>query len=80
MNQYLARFLIAAGTAGYLDDRLRQPLAGTKVGTKQALVSIEHAIVGLPEGLVLLDVDVHDSGFRVNLKGQDVVLVQGSSS
>lgn len=44
------------------------------------LVTIEHAIVGLPEGLILLEVDVHDDGFRVDLEGQDVVLVQGSGS
>lgn len=55
-------------------------LSRATAATVRRLVSIEHAVEGLPEGLVLLDVDVHDSGFRVNLEGQDVVLVQGSSS
>lgn len=44
------------------------------------LVTIEHAIEGLPEGLVLLDVDVQDDGFRADLEGDDVVLVEGSGS
>lgn len=44
------------------------------------LVTIEHAIEGLPEGLVLTEVDVHDTGFRVHLEGQDAVLVQAGSS
>ena len=44
------------------------------------LVTIEHAIEGLPEGLVLLDVDVQDDGVRADLEGDDVVLVEGSGS
>ena len=43
-------------------------------------VTIEHAIEGLPEGLVLLEVDVRDDGFRADLEGDDVVLVEGSGS
>lgn len=43
-------------------------------------VTIEHAIDGLPEGLVLLDVEVQDDGFRADLAGEDVVLVEGGAS
>lgn len=43
-------------------------------------VTIEHAIEGLPEGLVLLEVDVRDDGFRADLEGDDVILVEGSTS
>lgn len=43
-------------------------------------VTIEHAIEGLPEGLVLLQVDVQFDGFRADLEGEDVVLVQGSTT
>lgn len=39
------------------------------------LVTIEHEVEGLPEGLVLEDVDVHDDGFRARLRGEDVQLV-----
>lgn len=39
------------------------------------LVTIEHDIEGLPEGLVLQDVDVQDDGFRAYLSGEDVQLV-----
>lgn len=39
------------------------------------LVTIEHDIEGLPEGLVLQDVDVQDDGFRAHLRGEDVQLV-----
>lgn len=38
------------------------------------LVTIEHTIEGLPEGLVLQDVAVQDDGFRANLRGEDVKL------
>lgn len=41
----------------------------------RALVTIEHDIEGLPEGLVLQDVTVQDDGFRANLQGEDVRLV-----
>jgi hypothetical protein len=39
------------------------------------LVTIEHRIEGLPEGLVLQDVTVQDDGFRASLEGEDVVVV-----
>lgn len=39
------------------------------------LVTIEHDIEGLPEGLVLQDVAVQDDGFRADLRGEDVTLV-----
>lgn len=41
----------------------------------RTLVTIEHDIEGLPEGLVLRDVAVQDDGFRANLRGEDVELV-----
>ncbi|WP_028280034.1 LmeA family phospholipid-binding protein [Arthrobacter sp. H5] len=39
------------------------------------LVTIEHDIEGLPDGLVLQDVTVQGDGFRANLRGEDVKLV-----
>ncbi len=39
------------------------------------LVTFEHEIDGLPDGLVLRDVVVRDDGFRVSLEGADVRLV-----
>lgn len=39
------------------------------------LVTIEHDIEGLPDGLALEDVDVRDDGFRAYLRGEDVQLV-----
>lgn len=41
----------------------------------RGLVTIEHDVEGLPEGLVLQDVAVQDDGFRVNLRGEDIKLV-----
>jgi hypothetical protein len=41
----------------------------------RGLVTIEHSIEGLPEGLVLQDVAVQDDGFRANLRGEDIKLV-----
>ena len=38
------------------------------------LVTIEHDIEGLPEGLVLQDVAVQEDGFRARLSGEDVKL------
>jgi hypothetical protein len=38
------------------------------------LVTIEHDIEGLPEGLVLQDVAVQEDGFRARLSGEDVRL------
>lgn len=43
-------------------------------------VTIQHAIEGLPEGLVLQDVEVHEDGFRADLRGEDIVLVQGGTT
>lgn len=42
------------------------------------MVTIEHAIDGLPENLVLMDVQVQEDGFRAHLEGEDVVLVPGA--
>lgn len=39
------------------------------------LVTIEHDVEGLPEGLVLEDVAVQGDGFRVRLRGEDVEIV-----
>ncbi|MDI3213689.1 LmeA family phospholipid-binding protein [Arthrobacter sp. AL12] len=41
----------------------------------RGLVTIEHDIEGLPEGLVLQDVAVQDDGFRANLRGEYIKLV-----
>ena len=40
------------------------------------LVTIEHPVEGLPDGLVLEDVTVTDDGFRAVLRGHDVRLVR----
>ena len=40
------------------------------------LVTFEHRIEGLPDGVVLRSVRVVDGGFRANLTGEDVRLVQ----
>jgi hypothetical protein len=40
----------------------------------RGLVTIEHEIEGLPEGLVLQDVAVQRDGFRTSLRGEDVKL------
>ena len=47
-------------------------LAGIFGALARELVTIEHAIEGIPEGLVLLDVTVQDDGFRAELGGTDV--------
>jgi hypothetical protein len=41
----------------------------------RGLVTIEHDIEGLPEGLTLQDVTVREDGFRAGLAGQDVRLL-----
>ena len=41
----------------------------------RSLVTIEHDVEGLPEGLVLQDVAVQGDGFRASLRGEDVKLV-----
>lgn len=53
-------------------DVLSEELAGIV----RRLVTIEHDIEGLPEGLVLDDVVVQGDGFRATLHGKDVELVQ----
>lgn len=42
----------------------------------QQLITFEHQIEGLPEGVVLRSVRVVGGGFRANLTGEDVKLVQ----
>lgn len=49
-------------------------LAGATAAVVRGLVTIEHEIEGLPEGLVLQDVVVQDDGFRATLRGEDVRL------
>lgn len=50
-------------------------LAGLVGSVVRQLVTIEHEVEGLPEGLVLQDVVVRDDGFRANLRGEDVRIV-----
>ena len=52
-------------------------LADVIAAAARELVTIEHEIEGLPEGLVLRDVTVQDDGFRAELRGEDVSLVAG---
>lgn len=58
---------IDIGGPGFLSDAL-----GAAV---RRLVTIEHSIEGLPEGLVLQDVAVQGDGFRARLSGANVKLV-----
>lgn len=55
------------GGPGFLSDAIAAAV--------RELVTIEHAIEGLPEGLVLQDVAVRGDGFRARLRGQDIHLV-----
>ncbi len=50
-------------------------LSDATAAVVRGLVTIEHSIEGLPEGLVLQDVAVQDDGFRANLRGEGVKLV-----
>ena len=50
-------------------------LAGLIGSVVRRLVTIEHEVEGLPDGLVLQDVVVQDDGFRATLSGDDVRLV-----
>ena len=50
-------------------------LSGALAALVRRLVTIEHDIEGLPEGLVLQEVTVQDDGFRARLEGQDVRIV-----
>lgn len=54
------------GGPGFLSDAAAAAVRG--------LVTIEHNVEGLPDGLVLRDVAVQGDGFRVNLRGEDVEL------
>ena len=45
-------------------------------GALRELITIEHRIEGLPDGVVLRSVTVVGDGFRANLTGDDVRLVQ----
>lgn len=49
-------------------------LADAIAGVVRGLVTIEHEIDGLPEGLVLQDVRVQDDGFRAAFRGEHVNL------
>lgn len=49
-------------------------LAGLLGTVVRGLVTIEHEVEGLPEGLVLQDVAVQEEGFRAHLRGADVRL------
>ncbi|WP_315094455.1 LmeA family phospholipid-binding protein [uncultured Cellulomonas sp.] len=55
-------------------------LAGLIGSVVRGLVTIEHEVEGLPEGLVLQDVDVRDDGFRAHLRGDDVRIVFPAAS
>jgi hypothetical protein len=51
-------------------------LSGATAALVRRLVTIEHEIEGLPEGLVLRDVAVRDDGFRAGFRGEDVTLAR----
>lgn len=50
-------------------------LSDATAAVVRGLVTIEHDIEGLPEGLALQDVAVQGDGFRANLRGEDVRLI-----
>ena len=54
-------------------------LSDATAAVVRGLVTIEHSIEGLPEGLVLQDVAVQGDGFRANFRGEDIKLVQGGN-
>lgn len=75
----------ATGTVDVVDGRLVMEPRSIDVGgpdvlsqgiaaVVRELVTIEHEIEGLPEGLDLQEVTVQDDGFRANLSGEDVAL------
>ena len=77
--------VVASGTVEVEDGRLVvEPrsidvggpafLADAAADVVRRLVTIEHEIDGLPEGLVLRDVVVQGDGFRATLSGEDVEL------
>ncbi|WP_221933172.1 LmeA family phospholipid-binding protein [Tessaracoccus rhinocerotis] len=51
-------------------------LADLLADAVRELVTFEHRIEGLPDGVILRSVKVLDGGFRANLTGDDVRLVQ----
>lgn len=78
--------IVATGTVGVERGRLvveprsidvggPQLLADLVAAAVRTLVTIEHSVEGLPEGLVLQDVTVERDGFRATLEGNDVRLV-----
>ena len=77
--------VVASGTVEVEDGRLVVEPRSIDVGgpdfvaeaaadVVRRLVTIEHDVEGLPEGLVLRDVDVQGDGFRATLSGEDVEL------
>lgn len=78
--------VVASGSVEVVDGRLVvEPttidlggpsfLAGLIGSVVRGLVTIEHEVEGLPEGLVLQEVVVQDDGFRASLSGDDVRIV-----
>lgn len=78
--------VVASGSVEVVDGRLVvEPstidvggpsfLAGLLGSVVRGLVTIEHEVDGLPEGLVLQEVVVRDDGFRASLTGDDVRIV-----
>lgn len=76
----------ATGTVDVVDGRLVVEPSSIDVGELEVLsdeaadvvrrlVTVEHAVEGLPEGLVLTDVVVQGDGFRATLHGEDVEIV-----
>lgn len=77
--------VVATGTVDVADGRLvvhpesvdvggPAVLSRTIADVVRELVTIEHTVDGLPDGLVLTDVQVQQDGFRADLQGEDVVL------
>jgi hypothetical protein len=52
-------------------------LSGILAALVREAVTIEHTIEGIPEGMVLDDVEVQEDGFRARLVGEDVRLAPG---
>lgn len=78
--------VVASGSVEVVDGRLVvEPstidvggpafLAGLIGSVVRSLVTIEHEVEGLPDGLVLQEVVVQDDGFRASLSGDDVSIV-----
>jgi hypothetical protein len=83
--------VVASGSVEVVDGRLVvEPttidvggpsfLAGLIGTVVRGLVTIEHEVEGLPEGLVLEEVVVQDDGFRATLRGDDVRIVFPATS